>query len=66
MALYYFHLTNGLTLEDVDGENFDLLADARNHARKVAQELGREGSLSKRSLSVTDERGVVTAIGDED
>jgi hypothetical protein len=70
MARYFFHLNNGLTVEDVDGEDFDLVADARGHAVKVAQELGRHGSsLGGRSISVTDEQGVVvykTAISDEE
>jgi hypothetical protein len=70
MARYFFHLSNGLTVEDVDSEDFDLVADARGHARKVAQELGGHGSsLDGRSISVTDEKGVVvfkTAISGEE
>jgi hypothetical protein len=70
MARYFFHLNNGLKVEDVDGEDFDLVAEARGHAVKVAQELGRHGSpLGGRSISVTDEKGVVlfkTAISDEE
>ena len=60
MARYFFHLNNGLTVEDVDGEEFDLATDARGHALKVAQESGRHGSsLGGRSISVTDEQGAV-------
>lgn len=70
MARYFFHLNNGITVEDVDGEEFDLVADAHGHARKVAQELGGHGSsLGGRSISVTDEQGVVvfkTPISDEE
>ena len=70
MARYFFNLINGLTVDDVDGEDFDLVADARGHALKVAQELGRHGSsLGGRSISVTDEQGAVvfkTPIPDED
>ena len=69
MARYFFHLVNGLTVKDVDGEEFDLLAEARGHAVGVAQELGRHGSLGGRSISVTDEQGVVvfkTPINDEE
>jgi hypothetical protein len=70
MARYFFHLNNNLTVEDVDGEDFDLVADARGHVVKVAQELGRYGSpLGGRSISVTDQQGVVvfkTTISDED
>ena len=58
MARYFFHLIDGLTLEDADGENFDLLAEARGHALQVAKELGR-GLLGGKSISVTDEQGVV-------
>jgi hypothetical protein len=60
MPRYFFHLTNGLLVEDLDGEDFDLVAEARGHAVKVAEEVGRNrGSLSGRSISVTDEEGVV-------
>jgi hypothetical protein len=58
MARYFFHLSNGLTLEDTEGEDFDLPAEARGHALKVAQELSR-GSLGGMSISVADEQGVV-------
>jgi hypothetical protein len=58
MAQYFFHLSNGVTLEDIEGENFDLLAEARGHALQVAHEL-RRSSLGGRSISVTDEQGVV-------
>jgi hypothetical protein len=58
MARYFFHLSNGLTLEDTEGEDFNLPAEARGHALKVAEELGR-GSLGGMSISVTDEQGVV-------
>jgi hypothetical protein len=70
MARYFFHLINGLTVEDVDGEDFGLVSDARGHALKVAQELGRHASpLDGKSISVTDEQGVVvfkTTISDEE
>ncbi len=59
MARYFFNLINGLTVEDVDGVEFDLVAEARGHALKVAQELGRHGSpLGGRCISVTDEKGL--------
>jgi hypothetical protein len=69
MARYFFHLSNGLIVEDTEGEDFDLVAEARGHALKVAQELGRHESAGGRSISVTDERGIVvfkTAIPDEE
>jgi hypothetical protein len=58
MSQYFFHLSNGVTLEDTEGEDFDLPAEARAHALKVAHEL-RRSSLGGRSISVTDEQGVV-------
>ena len=58
MARYFFHLSNGITLEDTGGEDFDRPAEARGHALQVAHEL-RRSSLGGRSISVTDEQGVV-------
>ena len=58
MARYFFQLSNGLTVEDTEGEEFNLAAEARGHALKVAEELGR-GSLGGMSISVTDEQGVL-------
>ena len=58
MARYFFHLSNGLTLEDTEGEDFNLPAEARGHALQVAHEL-RRSSLGGSSISVTDEQGVV-------
>jgi hypothetical protein len=47
-----------------------LVADARGHALKVPQELGRHGSsLGGKSISVSDEQGVLvfkTTISDEE
>ena len=54
MARYFFHLSNGLTVEDTEGEDFNFPAEARGHALKVAEELGR-GSRGGMSISVTDE-----------
>jgi hypothetical protein len=70
MPQYFFHLTNGNPLEDILGESFDLVAEARGHAVKVAHELARNGSsLVGKSISVTDEQGVVvfkTQLSDEE
>ena len=70
MAQYFFHLINDVTVEDIEGESFDLPAEARSHAVKVAQELGRHRSSHVgRSVCVMDEQGVVifrTEIRDED
>ena len=70
MPQYFFHLTNGVMpqyffhlanviLEDVDGESFDDVAGARQHAVEVAAELRWHGRLGGRSIAVTDEQGVV-------
>jgi hypothetical protein len=67
MSRYFFNLSNGELLKDVEGETFDLLVQARDHAVRVARELAG-GSVSGRSISVTDENGVVvfkTQIPDE-
>jgi hypothetical protein len=42
MPQFYFHLTNGILVEDFGGETFELVAEARGHAVRVAEELGRE------------------------
>ena len=60
MPQYFFHLTNGVTVEDTEGESFNLPAQARGYAVKVAQELGRhQSSLVGRSICVMDEQGAV-------
>jgi len=67
MPRYFFNLSNGDILKDVVGESFDLLVHARDHAVQVARELAG-GMTSGRSISVTDENGVVvfkTEIPDE-
>jgi hypothetical protein len=67
MSRYFFNLSNGHILKDVVGESFDLLVHARDHAVQVARELAG-GMTSGRSISVTDEKGVVvfkTEIPDE-
>jgi hypothetical protein len=67
MPRYFFNLSNGDMLKDVIGERFDLLGHARDHALQVARELAG-GLTSGRSISVTDEKGVIvfkTEIPDE-
>jgi len=60
MARYFFHLIDDVTVEDIDGESFDLPAEARSHAVKVAQELGRNQSAhAGMSICVMDEQGVI-------
>ena len=69
MPQYFFHLTNGAILEDVEGESFGRVAEAREHAVQVAAELRWHGRLGGRSITVTDEQGVVvfkTVIEDDE
>jgi hypothetical protein len=61
MSRYFFHLTNGETLADEVGEEFDLVEAARGHALGVARELSRNGLPSAcigRYIAVMDEWGV--------
>jgi hypothetical protein len=62
MPRYFFDLTNGDSVTDEVGEEFDLVEAARRHAMAVARELSRNRlprSLVGRHISVVDERGVV-------
>jgi len=61
MPRYFFHLTNGDYVGDVEGEEFDLVEAARGHAMTVARELSRNRprALVGHYISVVDERGVV-------
>jgi hypothetical protein len=62
MARYFFDLTNGDSVADEVGEEFDHMEAARGHAMTVARELSRGRllrALVGRHISVVDERGVV-------
>ena len=62
MPRYFFNLTNGDSVADEVGEEFDLVEAARGHALTVARELSRgrlPRALLGRHISVVDERGVV-------
>jgi hypothetical protein len=62
MSRYFFDLTNGDSIADEVGEEFDRVEAARGHARAVAKELSRNlplHALVGLSISVVDERGVV-------
>jgi hypothetical protein len=62
MPRYFFDLTNGDSVTDEVGEEFDLVEAARGHAMTVARELSRNqlpDALVGRHISVVDERGVV-------
>jgi uncharacterized protein DUF6894 len=62
MSRYFFDLTNGDSVADEVGEEFDRVEAARGHAMAVARELSRNPlphALIGRHISVVDERGVV-------
>jgi hypothetical protein len=42
MARFFFHVTNGSTFKDAEGENCSSLEAARTHAAKIAGELGKD------------------------
>jgi hypothetical protein len=61
MPRYFFKLTNGDSIVDEVGEEFDLVEAARGHAVAVARELSRNqlsDALVGLYISVVDERGV--------
>jgi Domain of unknown function (DUF6894) len=61
MHRYFFDVTNGSTLADEVGEEFELVEAARWHAMAVARELSRNRlplSLVGRFISVVDEGGI--------
>jgi hypothetical protein len=45
MARFFFHVTNGSTFKDAEGENCSSLEAARTHAAKIAGELGKTGAM---------------------
>jgi len=62
MPRYFFNVTNGDSVADEVGEEFDRVEAARGHAMTVAKELSRgrrPRALIGRHISVVDERGVV-------
>ena len=62
MSHYFFNLTNGDSVADEVGEDFDGVEAARGHAMAVARELSRNRlshALDGHHISVVDERGVV-------
>jgi hypothetical protein len=62
MSHYFFNLTNGDSVADEVGEEFDRVEAARGHAMAVARELARNlppDAFVGHSISVVDERGVV-------
>ena len=62
MPRYFFDVTNGSTLADEVGGEFELVEAARGHAMAVARELSRHHlplALVGHFISVIDEGGVV-------
>jgi hypothetical protein len=42
MARFFFHVTNGSTFKDAEGENCSSLEAARTHAAEIAGGLGKD------------------------
>jgi hypothetical protein len=62
MPRYFFHLTNGDSVADEVGEEFDVVEAARAHAIAVVRELSGNrmpDALVGCYISVVDEQGVV-------
>jgi hypothetical protein len=62
MQRYFFNVTNGDSVADEVGEEFDRVEAARGHAMTVAKELSRgrlPRALVGRHISVVDGQGVV-------
>jgi hypothetical protein len=65
MSRYFFDLTNGDSVADEVGEDFDRVEAARGHAMAVARELSRNqlpDALIGRSISVVDPRLVAVQM----
>ena len=45
MARFFFHVKNGSTFKDEEGENYPNLETARAHAAKIASELAKERAM---------------------
>jgi hypothetical protein len=45
MARFFFHVKNGSTFKDEEGENYPNLETARAHAAKIASELAKRNEL---------------------
>jgi hypothetical protein len=57
MARFFFHVKDGNTFKDEEGEDWPSLEAARAHAVVIASELLREGNYEGYAISVTDEQG---------
>src|SRR3989440_2848931 len=60
MARFFFHVTNGSTFKDAEGENCSSLEAPRTHAAEIAGELGKDRGYEgrhNRNRTLTYERG---------
>jgi hypothetical protein len=58
MARFFFHVTNGTTVRDEEGEVCPTLEAARAHAARIVRELSQSGkSYEGFAVSVADEQG---------
>jgi hypothetical protein len=57
MPRFFFHVSDGSTFKDEDGEDFPGIASARAHAARIAHELAEAGDYRGFAIKVTDEQG---------
>jgi hypothetical protein len=57
MPRFFFHVIDGSTLKDEDGENLPSIESARAHAARIANELAQEDGYGDFAVKVTDEQG---------
>jgi hypothetical protein len=57
MPRFFFHVADGSTLKDEDGENLPSIASARAHAARIASELAEAGDYGGYAVRVRDEQG---------
>ena len=57
MVRFFFHVTNGNTFKDEEGEERSGPEDAKARAAKIANELSEAGGYEKFTVVVTDAQG---------
>jgi hypothetical protein len=57
MWRFFFHVKDGNTFNDEDGENLPSIEAARAYAARIANELAQEGGYGGLAVKVTDEQG---------
>jgi len=57
MPRFFFHVIDGSTFKDEDGENLPSIESARAHAARIANELAQAGDYKGFAVKVTDEQG---------